>query len=238
MVREKSVDQFDQDVRRNKGYLYTTTEKLSSRMANRRLQESILELAELRGKRVVDLGCGDGTSTLEFLKEKPALLVGIEASPMAVRLAKKKAGRHKNVQFKVLDIYKAASLKQKFDVAILRGVLHHLYDPPKAILAVSRIARAVIVVEPNGYNPVLKVLEKFSKYHIEHEERSFTASQLNRWFRESGGVIQGSEFFGLVPFFCPDWMAGPLKWMEPLVEKIPLVRRVVCGAYAFKASFE
>ena len=39
----------------------------------------------------------------------------------------------------------------------------------------------MFVIEPNGYNPVLKVLEKVSRYHIEHEERSFFPATLHAW---------------------------------------------------------
>ena len=236
MVKEKSVRQFDRDVRDNQGYLYANTKKLSSRFANECLQDSIRKLIDLKGKTVVDLGCGDGTFTMEFLRDKPASILGLEASSSAVGLANRRAGRNKIVKFKALDIYKAGTLKRKYDVALLRGVLHHLYDPAKAISVISKIARTVIVVEPNGFNPVLKALEKFSKYHIAHEENSFLPGNLNHWFEENGGTVVQSEFRGLVPFFCPDWMARVLKFLEPLVEKIPILRNLVCAVYVFKVS--
>lgn len=236
MVKEKSVRQFDRDVLRNKGYLYTQTDQLSSRLANRRWQKAFRELVDLKGKRVLDLGCGDGTYTLEFLKEKPAFLMGVDASKMAVRAAAKKVKGNRKIRFKALDIYKAGSLGGKFDVVILRGVLHHLYDPEKAIAVVSKIAPQVVVIEPNGFNPVLKLLEKFSKYHVEHEERSFFPPVLEGWFKKQGGGIEKSFYAGLVPFFCPDWMARILKVLEPVVEKIPIVRHLSCAVYAFSFS--
>ncbi len=236
MVKEKSVRQFDQDVRDNKGYVYANTEKLSNRYANQCLQNSIRELIDLKGKRVVDLGSGDGTFTLEFLQDEPAYLLGLDASRAAVHLANQKAGRNKKVRFKVLDIYKVGSLRKKFDVAILRGVLHHLYDPERAISAMTKIAQTIIVVEPNGYNPVLKILEKFSKYHIEHEEKSFFPPVLDQWFEKHGGKVEKSGYRGLVPFFCPDWMAILLKTIEPLVERLPLLRELTCAVYVFKVS--
>jgi 2-polyprenyl-3-methyl-5-hydroxy-6-metoxy-1,4-benzoquinol methylase len=93
MVQEKSVRQFDKDVRDNKGYLYTQTDQLSSRLANQRWQVAMGELVDLKGKRVLDLGCGDGTYTLKFLEQKPAFLMGVDASKMAIRLASRKAPR-------------------------------------------------------------------------------------------------------------------------------------------------
>jgi len=236
MVREKSVRQFDKDVRDNKGYLYTNTDQLSSRLANQRWQVALAELVNLKGKRILDLGCGDGTYTLKLLDQKPAFLMGVDASKMAVRLASQKAAGNRKVRFKALDIYKAGSLGGKFDVVILRGVLHHLYDPEKAIAVVSKLAPLTIVIEPNGYNPVLKLLEKFSRYHIEHEEKSFFPPVLDRWFEKQGGKVERSFYAGLVPFFCPDWMARILKIAEPIVEKVPLIREMSCAVYVFKVS--
>jgi len=236
MAIEKNVSKFDQDVLRNQGYLYTTNEKLSSRMANLRLTESVLELCDLRGKRVIDLGCGDGTYTLEWAKRKPSYLLGVDAAKLAVQSAKKKARGLKFVEFRVMDIYKVHSLKGKFDIAIVRGLLHHLADPQKAIAAISKIAKEVIVVEPNGYNPVLKVIEKVSPYHVTHEEKSYSASLLGEWFEGNGMKIREGHFRGLVPMFCPDWIAKTCKAFEPIVERVPLLRHLACAVYVFKAA--
>jgi hypothetical protein len=47
------------------------------------------------------------------------------------------------------------------------------YQIEKAIQIICNIADEIIVAEPNGYNPVLKIMEKVSPYHIQHEEKSY-----------------------------------------------------------------
>ena len=60
-VIERNVSQFDADVRANAGYLYTTNAKKSSVLANQRLTDVTRAMVDLRGRRVIDVGCGDGT---------------------------------------------------------------------------------------------------------------------------------------------------------------------------------
>lgn len=57
-----NVHRFDDDVRKTGSYVYTN-EKLSSKLANARISESLGKNYEFSGKRILDLGCGDGTYT-------------------------------------------------------------------------------------------------------------------------------------------------------------------------------
>jgi SAM-dependent methyltransferase len=118
-----------------------------------------------------------------------------------------------------------------FDIAYLRGVLHHMDQPQLAIREAVRVASTVVVIEPNGYNPVLKVLERYSPYHVEHHEKSYPPLQLDRWATAAGGTVTVRKWAGLVPMFCPDWMARPLKVIEPLVEVAPLLNLISCAVY-------
>lgn len=239
MANEKNVAAFDNDVTKNKGYLYTTTNKISCNFANRRISDAVWEMAGgFEGKTVIDIGCGDGIYTMEFLKMNPAFLRGVDANESAISMAKQKTSGIKNIDFAVVDIYKLTPPENRYDIAIVRGILHHLYDVETAISLISKMAKIVIVVEPNGYNPVLKIIERTSRYHIEHEEKSYSPKNLDKWFLANGGVIEKSMFIGLVPMFCPNFMARICKLFEPLVEHIPLLRQFACGQYVQKIKFE
>ncbi len=56
------------------------------------------------------------------------------------------------------DIYDFESNGE--DVAVLRGVLHHLDRPEAAIAHLAKQFKAVMILELNGYNPVMKLIEK------------------------------------------------------------------------------
>ena len=177
-----NVQRFDNDVLITGSYAYTA-EKLSAKLANKRISESIAKSYEFSGKRVLDLGCGDGTYTLEFPSLGALEVLGIDPAATAIDAANRKslgAGLNEIVHFEVGNIYE---LKEQigdriFDCVVLRGVLHHLPDPKKAVDCISSLANTVIILEPNGFNPILKLLEIFSSYHKEHEEKSFFSSTI------------------------------------------------------------
>jgi len=234
MADEKNICRFNRDIEENAGYYYTQTSELSCRLANQRLNRAVLEMTDLTGKNVIDIGCGDGTYTLELLKLHPKYVLGVDAAWTAIDLARKKVITSENIEFRVLDVYELTNLHKKFDVAIVRGILHHLYDVEKAIFNTLKIAVEIIVIEPNGYNPVLKIIEKISRYHIEHEEKSYPPHKLNKWFSQKGGKLIKASYCNLVPFFCWDIVARTLKVIEPFVEKTPLLKQLFCAVYVMK----
>ena len=235
MVREKNIEEFNKDVLESEGYRYTSN-RLSCNIANRRISDSIFSMADLKGKRVLDVGCGDGTYTLELASSGAAEVLGVDAAEDAVKLASERAQSLDNVSFKVADIYSLHEVVGTYDIAVVRGILHHLYNVQDAIKNIISVADDIIVVEPNGFNPALKVIEKLSRYHREHEEKSFSPVSLDAWFEQCGGSVQKSEYIGLVPMFCPDWLVSMLKPIEPVVESMPLIRNICCGQYVQKIS--
>lgn len=229
------VDPFAADAAANQGYIYTTNAGLSSRLANRRLTEATLAVHDFTGARVVDMGCGDGTYTHELAEVADiAGVQGIDPAAEAVKVARDKTTRP-NVTFAVSSAYDMPYAADSFDVALLRGVLHHMGRPVDALREALRVAPVVVVVEPNGYNPVLKVLERCSTYHVEHGEKSYAPRALDRWIADVGGAVHARMFAGLVPMFCPDWLARTAKQVEPVVERVPLARAVTCAVYVFAA---
>jgi SAM-dependent methyltransferase len=231
MSGNRNPQTFDRDARSNNGYLYTTNAALSSSLSNRRISEAVAQLVDIRGKRVVDVGCGDGTYTRELLDRGPSFVLGIDAATDAIAIAATKSRDESQLAFATVDVRNLGSVDGHFDVAVVRGVLHHLDEPEAAVAGILRLADEVIIVEPNGYNPVLKIIEKVSRYHREHEEKSYTAGRLDRWCEDRGAALRRSQFIGLVPFFCPDRIARILKRLEPLVEQTPVLRALCCGQY-------
>jgi SAM-dependent methyltransferase len=228
---------FNNDVVANKGFLYTTNAPLSSRLANGRLSEIAREKMPVAGLDLVDVGCGDGTYTLEFLElpVAPRRLVGLDPAAEAVRLASDRT-KDPRVSFCVGSAYELPFAADEFHWAHLRGVLHHMEKPAVAIKEAFRVARQILIIEPNGYNPVLKVIEKASPYHRQHDERSYTSKKIASWIQAGGGRVVSVSHVGLVPFFCPAPAARLLKTFEPVVESIPGLRLISCAVSVIVAQ--
>jgi len=236
MTKHKSIDVFNKDAEFNEGYLYTHTERLSCKMATQRTTDIILETGELRDRRVLDLACGDAFYTIGFAdKGCPAQLVATDAALTAVRLGVKKRGS-RSIHFLSADSHMLPFANNSFDVVLVQSVLHHDDQPLQIIEEAFRIAPRIIIHEPNGNNPGLKIIERISKYHIEHNEKSYSTRRMRHWITRAGGRGVYEKVAGLVPMFCPDWVAKILKAVEPGLEAIPGLRLFGCAVYVMVAT--
>src|SRR3990167_5142189 len=125
-MKHHSTNPFDSDVSLNGGYLYTTNALLSSRLANERLTRATIDL---------------------YKKYKPEYTLGFDASRNAINLAKVLYKKNKNIYFEKGNIYNIPKRFGNFDIAIIRGVLHHLDSPQKAIQSVAKVASHIIILE-------------------------------------------------------------------------------------------
>lgn len=228
MKQKTNVQAFNQDVLDQGGYQYSLGQSYSTTVANERLTAATLKRIGPGIRKVLDLGCGDGAYTGALAAALPHVhFVGIDAAQEAITTAKR---RYPSVDFRVGDAHVLSTLpRERFDLAIARGVLHHLSEPQKAIQNLLALADEVLIIEPNGNNPILKVIEKVSPYHREHEEQSFSSLRLKRWCRKNGGEIKELDYVGFVPFFFPTIPARIIHAAQPLLEKIPLVRHFLSG---------
>lgn len=236
MQVKKNVEVFNQDILQGQGYKYTTDDRLSTRLANARMTQGIREATDWHGKSVLDIGCGDGTFTHTLIQMGAAKILGLDPASAAIEKAMQGAKGNPLVHFDVGNVYQLDALQQKFDIVVFRGVLHHLPDAASAVKMAAKVAGEIIILEPNGANPVLKGIEKLSSYHRLHEEQSFLPSTIRKWCSEAGAVSTYSRYINLVPIFCPSALAHLLKFIEPLVERVPFLRNIACGQIVIRAA--
>lgn len=226
---------FERDIALSGRFLYTG-DRLSSRLANARITEAVLAAAVFDRARVIDIGCGDGTYSVELADlGHPALVHGVDPAGAAINVARERAVSDTRVSFEVGSAFALPHATDAFDVAVFRGVLHHVERPLDALGEALRVAPTAVVVEPNGLNPGLKVLERWSRYHVEHGERSHPRRRLDGWVATLGASVVRRQWVGFVPMFSPNWYARAAKRVEPVLERVPLVRAVACAQYVFTA---
>lgn len=78
----------------------------------------ILKHSDVKGKRILDLGCSVGGISCSLAKEG-ARVVGIDYDPTAIKVAKAVAEAYKlDAEFYCGDIYDSAIVKESFDVCV------------------------------------------------------------------------------------------------------------------------
>lgn len=92
--------------------------------------------------RAIDLGCGDGTITVEISRFATSV-TGIDTNPLAVAAARKRAQRERreNVVFKEDRIESLREPSETYDLAIFSQSLHHLENPAAGIAQAARVLR-------------------------------------------------------------------------------------------------
>ncbi|MBA3422796.1 MAG: class I SAM-dependent methyltransferase [Thermoleophilaceae bacterium] len=233
---DRNVRPFERDILVHGGYLYAG-DQLSARLANARQTEAVLAATDFENARVIDIGCGDGTYTHELAAlARTAQVHGVDLAGEVIEVARAKSDGDHKVSFQVASTYELPYPHDAFNLAVLRSVLHHVDRPVDALREAFRVAPTLVVVEPNGLNPGLKFNERYSQYHVEHGERSYSPRQLDRWVAALDARVVRRQWVGFVPTFSPDWYARMAKRVEPLVERTPGVMALGCAQYVFTAS--
>jgi len=230
---------FEGDILKLGRYSYTGPgARPSAVYANLRQSKMVrLALEDFRPTSILDIGCGDGTYTAEFLEiEYVQSILGIDLNKSAISVAQKQFVGDSRLIFDSVSVEEVTKVGKKFDAVVLRGVLHHCENPEQMISLISSISTQVVILEPNGWNPILKVIEKLSPYHKAHGERSFTSLKLQKWLRSAGFQIESLDYVILVPYFFPTFLISIFHNLERIVLKTPYINRLLLGTQVISAK--
>jgi len=102
--------------------------------------ELILDLLgkEIKNKKVLDVGCGDGVLSY-LLAKKGANVIGIDSSVEAIKFAKERCRNLSNLIFQVASAYELPFCDAYFDYVISSEVIEHLKHPEKMLSEIKRV---------------------------------------------------------------------------------------------------
>jgi len=101
-----------------------------------------------KGKKVLDIGCRDGTLTKYFSKGNDVL--GVDIDPKMLEKCKKLG-----IRTKLMDLNDDWTINEKFDVVVAAEVIEHLYYPDVVFKKVANVLkpRGIFIGSvPNAYN--------------------------------------------------------------------------------------
>ena len=185
--------------------------------------------SQIRGRKVLDIGCGFG-SLVEFLRADGKDVVGIDPIDFCIS-----AGRTKFPQadLRVADLIGAQFPDDAFDCVTLKDVFHHLYgedDVNVLLREISRIARQIVIVDPNP-TWILLTARKF----IGHVDPVCSSEDACRVLKENGFRLSKISFSELIAFpFSGGYVGRELlprrKW---LFEPVLFLDRMILGMTKF-----
>lgn len=109
----------------------------------------------LSGKRILDLGCGDGVLTKK-LQQEGASVLGVDASPEMISAAQ---SSYPDLDFRVLDAH-ALPFESEFDVVFSNAALHWMLDPDRVLQGVSNALKpgGLFIAECGGKGNVEEIV--------------------------------------------------------------------------------
>jgi len=114
----------------------------------------------LSGKSVLDVGCNAGFYSIEMKLRGAERVVGIDTDEKYLDQARFAARVNElEIEFRNLSVYRAAELREKFDLVLFMGVLYHLRHP---LLALDLLREFVV-----GDLLVAQSMLRGSRYHVD-----------------------------------------------------------------------
>jgi SAM-dependent methyltransferase len=142
------------------GRFYTLTQSVSQDYQQLLLQYS-------KAARVIEYGCGMGSSAFLLAQNGAELVTGIDISPVAIDIAKAElqaAPVSGAVEFRVMNAESLEFDADSVDLICGTGILHHL-DIKKAIESVAKVLNAdgsAVFMEPLGHSPLINLFRRLT----------------------------------------------------------------------------
>jgi 2-polyprenyl-3-methyl-5-hydroxy-6-metoxy-1,4-benzoquinol methylase len=112
-----------------------------------RYEVAMKEAGDVRGKSILDVGCGSGVYAIEFAKRGARRVLGLDFSAPMLQIARdgaKQASVGGAVEF-VQGEFVSQAIDETFDVSIAMGVFDYLEQAQPFLDKMSKLTRGVIV---------------------------------------------------------------------------------------------
>ena len=179
--------QASNDIKRSNAFVKARYQKCLELLEN--------EMRDIKGKKVLDLGCGDGVLSY-MVQQKGAVVQGIDLSELAIEFAREQhEKRGSSATFTCCSVQDAKFEDNSFDAILCSDVIEHVNDPVSLLKEMERI------LKPFG-KAIISTPIRFTS-------RPLDEMHVFEWFPEEfedavKQVFKNSKFF----------VSHPLFWFE------------------------
>lgn len=155
-----------------------------------RYEATMSESGDVRGKTILDIGCGSGIYAVELAKRGAARVLGLDFSEPMLEMARdlaKKAGVAERTEF-LRDEFLAHDFgTERFDVTIAMGVFDYLEQPEPFLAKMSKITRGRIIASFPRFSLVRGTARRL-RYRLTRRGDVFyyTADKVSQLARDAG----------------------------------------------------
>ena len=215
-----NFDQFATDYRQ----IHNDNIKLSGADSDYFCEFKVLKIKELEpisDFKILDLGCGDGQSSIFFEKHFPTSdYEGIDVSEDSIKVAQQKTLAR--AHFQPYDGSRVPFADQTFDVVFIACVLHHVdFQYHQGILEeVKRVLKPsgrLYIFEHNPYNPV--TVKVVNDCPFDEDAVLLKPSYSRRLLNQ---IKFGSFDIRYVIFFPRKGIFNKMLWLEKYFKRLPL----------------
>jgi 2-polyprenyl-3-methyl-5-hydroxy-6-metoxy-1,4-benzoquinol methylase len=144
------ADRFDSIYRTKKGALSKFIDNYWRGVVQKRLEINIEKLRPLKGKKILDVGCGSGRFCHAFAQEGAEYVLGVDFAPAMIELADqiaKQQGLADRCEFRVgafPETVKAGDLP--FDASTANGFFDYIADPVPMAAKMRQMTRGKLIM--------------------------------------------------------------------------------------------
>jgi len=180
--------------------------------------ERIGGLKRFSGRRVLDLGCGDGEDAFEISRfAKSVTAVDIQRNDQW------KKRKKTNLKYKVAPAEKLPYKANTFNGLFLKDVIHHVNDIEKTMKEIKRVTTkdaVIILIEGNRYNPLFFIHMTKMLGH-EHLSQNQFKNVVKKYFPNAKFRHFESHY---IPILSLE-MTMHYKRLERLLSNLPFIKQ-------------
>jgi len=142
---------------------------------------------DIRGKDVLEIGCGNGHGGYLLNQLQPKSYIGLDVMPEQIEIARRKYPQYQYILQDATDLSQFADASN--DVVIIFGVLHHIPEWRKTIDEIARVLKPngqLFLEEPRGVD--LKYFDLFFRWG--HPNTDFGLNALEEHLKSRGFQFQ------------------------------------------------